>query len=162
MTVTDTNLIDKTFDPAAIRGSAGMPIGKRPALFRPERPDAEPFTIVNPPPNVTGSLHIGHALDNTLQDMLIRYAAAAAARMRCGWSAPITPASPRRWWSNASWPKRSRTSAPTMGREAFLEKVWDWKARKRRHHHPPAAPPGLLDGLGQRTVHHGRRLHHAP
>ncbi len=37
-------------------------------LFRPERPDAEAFTLVNPPPNVTGSLHIGHALDNTLQD----------------------------------------------------------------------------------------------
>ena len=42
-------------------------------LFRPERPDATPFTIVNPPPNVTGSLHIGHALDNTLQDVVIRY-----------------------------------------------------------------------------------------
>jgi len=42
-------------------------------LFRPERPDAEPYTIVNPPPNVTGSLHIGHALDNTLQDIVIRY-----------------------------------------------------------------------------------------
>ncbi|MEL6487566.1 MAG: class I tRNA ligase family protein, partial [Pseudomonadota bacterium] len=41
--------------------------------FHPERPDAEPFTIVNPPPNVTGSLHIGHALDNTLQDIVIRY-----------------------------------------------------------------------------------------
>ncbi|MEP2179417.1 MAG: class I tRNA ligase family protein, partial [Marinomonas sp.] len=38
-------------------------------LFRPERPNAEPYTIVNPPPNVTGSLHIGHALDNTLQDI---------------------------------------------------------------------------------------------
>ena len=42
-------------------------------LFRPERPVAEPFTIVMPPPNVTGSLHIGHALDNTLQDVLIRW-----------------------------------------------------------------------------------------
>src|SRR3546814_1545987 len=42
-------------------------------LFRPERPDAQPFSIVNPPPNVTGSLHIAHALDNTLQDIVIRY-----------------------------------------------------------------------------------------
>src|SRR3546814_13097574 len=39
-------------------------------LFRPSRPDATPFTIVNPPPNVTGAPHIGHALDNTLQDVL--------------------------------------------------------------------------------------------
>ena len=41
-------------------------------LFRPERPEAQPWTIVMPPPNVTGSLHIGHALDNTLQDVLTR------------------------------------------------------------------------------------------
>jgi valyl-tRNA synthetase len=42
-------------------------------LFRPSARMPQPFTIVNPPPNVTGSLHIGHALDNTLQDVVIRY-----------------------------------------------------------------------------------------
>ena len=62
----------KTFDPAAIeaRWAAHWEAN---GLFRPERPDATPFTIVNPPPNVTGALHIGHALDNTLQDVLVRY-----------------------------------------------------------------------------------------
>jgi valyl-tRNA synthetase len=64
--------LDKTFDPAAIEAK-WYEHWERNGLFRPERPDAVPFTIVNPPPNITGSLHIGHALDNTLQDVVIRY-----------------------------------------------------------------------------------------
>src|SRR5690606_12478127 len=64
--------LDKTFDPAGIESKWYAHWENR-GLFRPERPDAEPFTLVNPPPNVTGSLHIGHALDNTLQDVVIRY-----------------------------------------------------------------------------------------
>src|SRR6187551_3920468 len=63
----------KTFDPAAIE-ARWYPYWEEKGLFRPERPDAQPFTIVIPPPNVTGSLHIGHALDNTLQDVLVRHA----------------------------------------------------------------------------------------
>jgi len=64
--------LDKTFDPAGIEAKWYAHWEDK-GLFRPERPDAQPFTIVNPPPNVTGSLHIGHALDNTLQDVVIRY-----------------------------------------------------------------------------------------
>ena len=67
-----TRELDKTFDPAAIE-ARWYAHWEENGLFRPERPDAQPFTIVNPPPNVTGSLHIGHALDNTLQDIVIRY-----------------------------------------------------------------------------------------
>ncbi|HEV2043681.1 MAG TPA: class I tRNA ligase family protein, partial [Sphingomicrobium sp.] len=63
----------KTFDPAAIE-SRWYAHWEAEGLFRPHRPDATPFTIVMPPPNVTGSLHIGHALDNTLQDILTRIA----------------------------------------------------------------------------------------
>src|SRR3546814_6866942 len=69
----DTGQLDKTFNPAAIE-ARWYPHWESSGAFRPERPDAEPFTIVIPPPNVTGSLHIGHALDNTLQDILIRHA----------------------------------------------------------------------------------------
>ncbi|MCC6925001.1 valine--tRNA ligase [Novosphingobium sp.] len=69
--MTDSTL-DKTFDPAAIEAK-WYDHWETNGLFRPERSDAQPFTIVNPPPNVTGSLHIGHALDNTLQDVVIRY-----------------------------------------------------------------------------------------
>src|SRR3546814_623060 len=68
-----TGQLDKTFNPAAIE-ARWYPHWESSGAFRPERPDAEPFTIVIPPPNVTGSLHIGHALDNTLQDILIRHA----------------------------------------------------------------------------------------
>jgi len=64
--------LDKTFDPAAIEAK-WYAHWEGSGLFRPARPDAQPFTIVNPPPNVTGSLHIGHALDNTLQDIVIRH-----------------------------------------------------------------------------------------
>ncbi|WP_395001523.1 valine--tRNA ligase [Sphingomonas sp.] len=63
----------KTFDPAAIE-SRWYAHWEGQGLFRPDRPDATPFTIVMPPPNVTGSLHIGHALDITLQDILVRIA----------------------------------------------------------------------------------------
>ncbi|MBY9063823.1 valine--tRNA ligase [Sphingomonas yunnanensis] len=63
----------KTFDPAAIE-RRWYTHWEDKGLFRPERPNAQPWTIVNPPPNVTGSLHIGHALDNTLQDILTRHA----------------------------------------------------------------------------------------
>ena len=63
----------KTFDPAAIEAK-WYAHWEAEGLFRPDRPEAEPFTIVMPPPNVTGSLHIGHALDITLQDILIRIA----------------------------------------------------------------------------------------
>ena len=65
-------ILDTTFDPAAIE-ARWYQHWESTGGFRPERPDAEAFTIVNPPPNVTGSLHIGHALDNTLQDIVIRY-----------------------------------------------------------------------------------------
>ncbi|HEY0114646.1 MAG TPA: class I tRNA ligase family protein, partial [Allosphingosinicella sp.] len=53
--------LPKTFDPSAIE-SRWYSHWEENGLFRPERPEAEPWTIVNPPPNVTGSLHIGHAL----------------------------------------------------------------------------------------------------
>src|SRR6201991_5164260 len=65
--------LPKTFDPAAIE-ARWYPHWEEKGLFRPDRPNAEPFSIVIPPPNVTGSLHIGHALENTLQDILIRHA----------------------------------------------------------------------------------------
>src|SRR6201746_1669098 len=67
------NELPKTFDPAEIE-SRWYAHWESNGLFRPDRADAPPFTIVMPPPNVTGSLHIGHALDNTLQDILVRHA----------------------------------------------------------------------------------------
>lgn len=85
----------------------------------------EPFTIVIPPPNVTGSLHLGHALDNTLIDTLIRFK-----RMR-GFEALFLPGTDHAGISTQVVVERQLKeqglSRFDLGREAFLEKVWAWK-----------------------------------
>ena len=68
-------MLEKTYQPGAIEGSiyrAWEDAGAF-AAGRPERIAARPYAIVIPPPNVTGSLHMGHALNNTLQDALVRF-----------------------------------------------------------------------------------------
>ncbi|MGN7161385.1 valine--tRNA ligase [Sphingomonas sp. SAFR-052] len=117
--------LPKTFDPAAIeaRWYAHWELG---GLFRPERPNATPWTIVNPPPNVTGSLHIGHALDNTLQDILVRHARLQGkdARWVVGTDhAGIATQMVVERQMNAAGQKRTDFS-----RDDFIAKVWDWKA----------------------------------
>ena len=88
--------------------------------------DKKPFTIVMPPPNITGQLHMGHALDNTLQDILIRYK-----RMQ-GYSALWLPGTDHA--SIATEAKIVETmreegiSKEDIGREGFLKRAWDWKA----------------------------------
>ncbi len=117
--------LPKTFDPAAIEAK-WYEHWETNGLFRPERPEAQPFTIVNPPPNVTGSLHIGHALDNTLQDVVIRYE-----RLRgkdALWvvgtdHAGIATQMVVERQMEAQGDKRTNYS-----REAFIDKVWEWKA----------------------------------
>src|SRR4029077_10413552 len=71
----ETAMIDKTYQPSAVEGRI-YAMWEEAGAFRggrPERRDAEPYCIVIPPPNVTGSLHMGHALNNTLQDVLARF-----------------------------------------------------------------------------------------
>ena len=117
--------LPKTFDPADIE-SRWYAHWEDKGLFRPERPDAVPFTIVNPPPNVTGSLHIGHALDNTLQDIVIRYE-----RLRgkdALWvvgtdHAGIATQMVVERQLNAKQQKRT-----DFTRDEFVAKVWEWKA----------------------------------
>ncbi|MEM9084513.1 MAG: valine--tRNA ligase, partial [Pseudomonadota bacterium] len=94
--------------------------------FRPERPDAEPFTIVNPPPNVTGSLHIGHALDNTLQDIVIRYE-----RLRgkdALWVVGTDHAGIATQMVVERQLEEKQDKRTNYTREQFVEKVWQWKA----------------------------------
>src|SRR5256885_6938262 len=65
--------LDKTYDPTAVE-KRWFPFWMEGGYFRPEKnPSGQPFSIVIPPPNITGSLHMGHALNNTLQDILCRY-----------------------------------------------------------------------------------------
>ena len=68
-------MLDKTYQPAEIEPRIHAEWEKVEAFKagRPERRDAAPYAIVIPPPNVTGSLHMGHALNNTLQDVLCRF-----------------------------------------------------------------------------------------
>jgi hypothetical protein len=81
------------------------------------KPDSrQPFTIVIPPPNVTGALHMGHALNNTLQDVLIRWRRMQATTP-CGCLALITPASPPRpWWNGSSCTRKKRRATRLAAR----------------------------------------------
>jgi len=116
----------KTFDPAAIEQS-WYEHWESNGLFRPERPEATPWTIVMPPPNVTGSLHIGHALDNTLQDVLTR-----RERM-LGKDALWVVGTDHAGIATQMVVERNLESQgikrQDIGREAFLEHVWEWKAQ---------------------------------
>ena len=116
--------IDKNFDPAAIEAK-WYSHWESTGAFRPERPNAEPYTIVNPPPNVTGSLHIGHALDNTLQDILIRHA-----RMQ-GKDALWVVGMDHAGIATQMVVERQMASAQQkrtdFTREEFVAKVWEWK-----------------------------------
>src|SRR4051794_4529478 len=117
--------LPKTFDPAEIE-ARWYARWENEGLFRPDRPEAEPFTIVIPPPNVTGSLHIGHALDITLQDVLVRHARLQGKDAL--WVVGTDHA------GIATQMVVERTIAgqgltrQSLGREAFLDIVWDWKA----------------------------------
>ncbi|HEX6410084.1 MAG TPA: valine--tRNA ligase [Sphingomicrobium sp.] len=118
--------LPKTFDPAAIE-QRWYDHWESKGLFRPDRPDEEPWTIVMPPPNVTGSLHIGHALDNTLQDVLTR-----RERMR-GKDALWVVGTDHAGIATQMVVERNLDSQGVkraeIGREAFLEHVWEWKAQ---------------------------------
>ncbi len=118
--------LPKTFDPAAIE-HRWYEHWEREGLFRPARPGAKPWTIVMPPPNVTGSLHIGHALDNTLQDVLTRrermLGKDALWMVGTDHAGIATQMVVER---NLESQGLSRTE---IGREAFLEHVWEWKAQ---------------------------------
>ena len=114
-----------TFDPAQIE-ARWYSHWEENGLFRPERPDAEPYTIVNPPPNVTGSLHIGHALDNTLQDIVIRYE-----RLRgkdALWVVGTDHAGIATQMVVERQLEEKQDKRTNYSREEFVEKVWEWKA----------------------------------
>lgn len=116
--------IDKTFDPAAIEAK-WYAHWESTGAFRPDRPDAQPYTIVNPPPNVTGSLHIGHALDNTLQDILIRHA-----RMQgkdALWVVGMDHAGIATQMVVERQMAERQQKRTDFTRDEFVAKVWEWK-----------------------------------
>jgi valyl-tRNA synthetase len=122
-------MIEKNYQPADIETRMSR-IWEESGAFRagrPERRDARPFTIVIPPPNVTGSLHMGHALNNTLQDILCRFE-----RMR-GRDVLWQPGTDHAGIATQmvverQLMERQEPGRRDMGREKFLERVWQWKA----------------------------------
>ncbi|NCP18593.1 MAG: valine--tRNA ligase [Erythrobacter sp.] len=120
-----TNTLATTFDPADIE-ARWYAHWEENNCFRPERPDAEAFTIVNPPPNVTGSLHIGHALDNTLQDIVVRYE-----RLRgkdALWVVGMDHAGIATQMVVERQLEAKQDKRTNYSREEFVAKVWEWKA----------------------------------
>ncbi|MCM0001126.1 MAG: valine--tRNA ligase [Erythrobacter sp.] len=125
MSDTANPTLPTTFDPAAIE-ARWYQHWEANGLFRPERPQAEAYTIVNPPPNVTGSLHIGHALDNTLQDVVVRYE-----RLRgkdALWVVGTDHAGIATQMVVERQMEARQDKRTNYSREAFVEKVWEWKA----------------------------------
>ncbi|MCZ8149872.1 MAG: valine--tRNA ligase, partial [Roseomonas sp.] len=119
-------MLDKTFDPAAVEPRL-YDLWEKAGAFAadPASPD-KPFTIMIPPPNVTGSLHIGHALTMSIQDMLTRW------RRMQGRDALWMPGTDHAGIATQMVVERLLASQGqdrrTMGREAFLDRVWEWKA----------------------------------
>jgi valyl-tRNA synthetase len=122
-------MIDKTYQPSEVEGRIYRTWEAAGAFRagRPERAGAPPYSIVIPPPNVTGSLHMGHALNNTLQDILCRFE-----RMR-GKDVLWQPGTDHAGIATQmvverQLAERKEPGRREMGREAFLKRVWEWKA----------------------------------
>jgi valyl-tRNA synthetase len=122
-------MIDKNYQPSDVEGRIYATWEEAGAFRagRPERQAAEPYAIVIPPPNVTGSLHMGHALNNTLQDVLCRFE-----RMR-GRDVLWQPGTDHAGIATQmvverQLMERQEPNRRALGRQKFLEKVWAWKA----------------------------------
>ncbi len=116
--------LPKTFDPAELE-SRWYTHWENNGLFRPERDGADPWTLVNPPPNVTGSLHIGHALDNTLQDILVRHARLKG--MDARWVVGTDHAGIATQMVVERQMNLKQQKRTDFTREEFVAKVWEWK-----------------------------------
>ena len=122
-------MLDKTFLPTQVE-SRIYEAWEAAGVFqagRPDRAGARPYTIVIPPPNVTGSLHMGHALNNTLQDVLIRFE-----RMRGRdvlWQPGMDHAGIATQMVVERQLEGSGISRHDLGREEFIRRVWSWKGQ---------------------------------
>ena len=119
-------MMDKTFNPAEAEARIYADWEESGAFKPKDDPNANPFCIVIPPPNVTGRLHIGHALNNTLQDVLTRY------KRMLGDSVLWQPGTDHAGIATQmvverQLAERQEPSRRDMGRERFLERVWEWK-----------------------------------
>ena len=120
--------LPKTYEPQETEGKIYQSWLDAGCFKAAPNPDKKPFSIVMPPPNVTGQLHMGHAMDDSLQDMLIRYK-----RMQ-GYAALYLPGTDHAGIATQvkveeELRSNEGLSRYDLGREKFLERVWDWKAK---------------------------------
>ena len=120
-------MLEKSFDPKTVEPRLYQRWEESGAFAPTDDPAAPPFSIVIPPPNVTGSLHVGHALNNTLQDVLTRFE-----RMR-GKAALWLPGTDHAGIATQMVVERQlaeqgNITRRDMGRDAFVERIWAWKA----------------------------------
>ncbi|MEE1656313.1 valine--tRNA ligase [Microvirga sp. CF3062] len=120
-------MMDKTFDPSAVEARISTHWEEAEAFKagREDRKNAVPYTIVIPPPNVTGSLHMGHALNNTIQDILCRFE-----RMRGKdvlWQPGMDHAGIATQMVVERQLAERQIQRRDLGREEFINRVWDWK-----------------------------------
>lgn len=122
-------MLDKNYDAASIEPRI-YEAWEKSGAFRPgagAKPGAAPFSIVIPPPNVTGSLHMGHALNNTLQDILVRFE-----RMRGRdvlWQVGLDHAGiATQMVVERQMMERQEPNRRAIGRDAFVDQIWKWKA----------------------------------
>ncbi len=128
MAQTDENQLSKGYD-FSITEDKWLKIWEEQNCFDAKMEDGKPsFSIVIPPPNVTGVLHVGHALNNTLQDILIRY------HRMCGDNTVWVPGTDHAGIATQNVVERQLATEGKgrhdLGRDAFIEKVWEWREEK--------------------------------
>jgi valyl-tRNA synthetase len=122
--------LEKTYDPSVVE-KRWYPVWLERGYFRPEyNPTGPPFSMVIPPPNITGSLHMGHALNNTLQDILCRY------KRMDGYQVLWVPGTDHAGIATQNVVERQLLEQGTdrrqLGREKFVERVWVWREESGR------------------------------
>ena len=127
MTAPAAGVLEGSYDPSVVE-ARWYPVWEESGAFRPEiNAGGEPFAIVIPPPNVTGVLHIGHALDHSIQDAIVR-----RKRMQ-GYAVLWLPGTDHAGIATQMVVERELAgeglSRHDLGREAFVERVWEWKRR---------------------------------
>ncbi|OGR51131.1 MAG: valine--tRNA ligase [Elusimicrobia bacterium GWA2_38_7] len=116
--------IPKVYDPKSVE-SYWADVWIKERIFQPQLNQKTPFVIVIPPPNVTGSLHMGHALNNTLQDILIRWK--KMNQFECLWVPGTDHGGIATQNVVEKMLKAEKKSRYDLGREKFLERMWQWR-----------------------------------
>ena len=120
-----TKNMEKTYDPKSVEDRLYQKWLDKNYFHAKIDKDKEPFTIVMPPPNITGQLHMGHALDNTFQDILIRFK--RMQKFSALWLPGTDHASIATEAKIVEALNKEGTSKKDIGREKFLERAWEWK-----------------------------------